>query len=428
MKQQSISNFLRTIEPGIVILLLLLFPADVDLPPLIRKGVNIFAYLITVPLVIGCGKRFLYVVTRDWTLLILLALALASYFWSVAVDQTSMMLTALLRTMMLGAYLATRYTPKEQTQLFTKVFILSGILSYAAILLLPSYGIKFTDEGEVGWSGIYTFKNGLGSIMNLGATLALLNAFFNRKHRLILLIGFGLALILIVFSKSSTSLVSLLCASMLLPLYKVMRQHYKLRIILYGAVLICSICIFIFILHNADGIFTKFLGKEATLTGRLPLWGGIMDVASERPWFGYGYGKAFWNSIYGIEAVKRNPLRWPPANSDLSQFHSHNGFLELFTELGWLGCALFLINLVIVLYRVISLASLTKSKENFWLLQVITIMIIFNFTEACTILEANQLMWILYVSISLSTAIQKERIQREYRLSKAVILETSPSL
>ncbi len=423
MKQQSINNFWLAVEPVIVILLLLLFPADVDLPPLIRKGINIFAYLITVPLVIGCGKRFLYVVTRDWTLLLLLIVALASYFWSAAMGQTLMTLTALLRTMLLGAYLATRYTIKEQTQLFTKVFIISGILSYVAIILLPSYGIKFTDEGVVGWSGIYTFKNGLGSIMNLAASLALLNAFFSRKYRSILLIGFGLALILILGSRSSTSLVSLLCASMLLPLYKIMRQYYKLRVILYGAVLLSSICLAIFVLNNSDIIFTKFLGKEATLTGRLPLWGGIIDVASERPWFGYGYGKAFWNSIYGIEAVKRNPLHWPPANSDLSTFHSHNGFLELFTELGWLGCALFLINLLVVLHRVIALASLTKSKENFWLLQVITIMIIFNLTEACTILEANQLMWILYVSISLSTAVQKERIKREYRVNKTVTLE-----
>jgi O-antigen ligase len=414
LKAQSIGHLWRKLEPGIVILLLLVFSADVDLAPFLRTGVNIFAYVIIYPLVLGCWKRFLYVCTRDWTLLLLLVVALTSFFWSVAPEVTSLKLRALMRTMMIGGYLAARYTPLEQKQLLSKVLILSGFFSYAAVLLLPSYGIKFASaDGDLGWTGIYGFKNGLGTMMNLGATLALLNFLHGKKNRLLSLVGFCLAVILIVCSKSSTSLISLASAIALLPIYKIMKQHYKLRIVFFISALLLSVSVAILALTNLDTIFTNFLGKEATLSGRQPLWGAIVSVGNERPWLGYGFGGAFWNSPFGLEAISRNPLGWPPLDSDLTKFHSHSGFVELFTQLGWLGCSIFALNFVFVFYRVITLAISTKKIEYFWMLQILIIFVVFNYTEAPTILVANQFMWVLYVSICLSTAIQKGRIKRE---------------
>ncbi|MBF2067350.1 MAG: O-antigen ligase family protein [Calothrix sp. C42_A2020_038] len=418
MKAQLIGQLWRKLEPGIVILLLLIFPADVDLAPPIRSAVNVFAYIIIYPLILGCWKRFIYVCTKDWTLLLLLIIALASTSWSVAPEVSNLKLRALIRTMMIGAYLVARYTPVELTQLLSKVFILSGFLSYAAILLIPSYGLKASNvEGDLGWAGIYVFKNGLGSIMTLAATLALLNFLSGNKKRFLSLIGFALAVILIIFSKSSTSVVSLVSAIALVPLFKIVRQHYKQRVVLGIAALIVAIGIGILSVSNLNVIFSDILGKESNLTGRQPLWEAIISVAEERPWLGYGFGGAFWNSAFGVEAARRNPLGWPPVDADLTNFHSHNGYIELFTQLGWLGCSIFIINSIFILYRVISLIMTTKKMENFWMLQILTIIFIFNYSEVPTLLAANQLTWVLYVSISLSSAVQKTRIKRERYLN-----------
>lgn len=420
MKAQSIGHLWRKLEPAIVILLLTIFPTDVDLAPPIRTAVNLFAYVIIYPLILGCWKRFIYVCTKDWTLFFLLVVAVVSTSWSVAPAVTSLRLRALIRTMMIGVYLATRYTPEEITKLFSKVFLLSGFLSYAAIFLIPSYGIKPANaEGDLGWAGIYGFKNGLSTIMAFAATLALVNFIYGKKYhlRLLSLVGFFLAVLAIVLSKSSTGVISLASAIALVPLFKIIKLHYKQRVVLTIGALMLALGIGILGVNNFNAIFSDVLGKDSNLTGRQPLWQGILSVANERPWLGYGYGGAFWNSPFGVEATIRNPLRWPPPDADLSNFHSHSGYVELFTQLGWLGCSIFIINCIFLLYRVVSLAILTKKIDYFWMLQVLVIILVFNYSEAPSLLNANQLPWVLYVSISLSSAVQKTRIKREKHFS-----------
>jgi O-antigen ligase len=413
LKVQSLGYIWRRIEVWIVICLFLLLPNDIALPQSLRTGINALAYIIVIPLILGCWKRCLYLGTRDLTLILPHIIAISSIVWTVAPSTTSDSIRGLIRTTLIGIYLAARYSPLEITQLFARIFTLAGFFSYIAIFLFPSHGIKPSNaDGVLGWAGIYTFKLGLGSAMSLAAILALLNTLHGKNNRLLSLIGFFLAVTLIIFSKSSTCIIALVAGLFILPLYSISKQQYKFRVLMFMTGLLLSIAVAALVAINFELIMVEVLGKEPTLTGRLPLWQAIIDQASERPWLGHGYGRAMWNSIYGLQAIRKNPLGWPSVNDDISKFHSHNAFLEIFTQIGGIGLSLFLINYVIVLWRLSSLVLSTKKAEYFWMIQSTIVMTVAGFTDGNWILEANQTAWMLYVSFCLSSALQQERIRK----------------
>jgi exopolysaccharide production protein ExoQ len=326
---------------------------------------------------------------------------------------------AVLRTSLVGVLLAT-YTPKEQAQLFTRVFMICGLLSLFAVVALPSYGIAYGGANGGSWRGVFVFKNALGMMMALGATLSSLRLIFTRQYFRITVLSLIGAVILIIFSQSATSLVAFVAATLLIPMQKIVKQYYKLRVVLYIFAILASLALAVLVINNLNLIVEDFLGKSLTLTGRDTLWKAIIDQGLQRPWSGYGYS-AFWYSDASLDAVANNPTGWPalpPSGQYLTSFHSHNGYVELFVQLGYPGLILVGASCLTVLFRIIQFLSITKAIEGLWMLQIILMMLITNYTEVPTFMAANQLQWILYVSISFSTALQLERIKRGTKITK----------
>jgi exopolysaccharide production protein ExoQ len=77
-----------------------------------------------------------------------------------------------------------------------------------------------------------------------------------------------------------------------------------------------------------DGLMA-LLGKDATLTGRVPLWGVVLDAAANRPVLGYGYG-AFWLDWNTQVNAILKAVNWHLGGS-------HNGYLDMVLELGVVG-------------------------------------------------------------------------------------------
>src|SRR5262249_23761737 len=79
-----------------------------------------------------------------------------------------------------------------------------------------------------------------------------------------------------------------------------------------------------------ETLFVEILGRETTLTGRLPIWQGILTNFSSHPFFGVGYD-AFWT------ISNREALRVIFAGSKWAASHAHNGYLDILNELGIIG-------------------------------------------------------------------------------------------
>lgn len=166
---------------------------------------------------------------------------------------------------------------------------------------------------------------------------------------------------------------------------------------------------------NIEYIVVDLLGKDLAFDGRVPLWNLAIEKGLEQPWLGYGY-EGFWSSpnvsdyvIYNSWAVLNEGFR-----NHSVQFHSHNGFIDLFLELGFIGVFIFLLNIFFSIKRIITLLISTRGVEFYWMLQFLGIFWIANLAEGGLVLSSRDMFWIIYVSIVISSAVEQTRINKFY--------------
>ncbi|MBD1805109.1 O-antigen ligase family protein [Microcoleus sp. FACHB-SPT15] len=414
MKTQLIGRIWRRLEPWIAGLMIL-YGLEIAWSPALFKVLKPGSYGILAILIIGQWKRLMYVATRDISLWLLVGTALVSFFWSAAPDFTLDESKALLRSTLFGVYLATRYSPKEQMRLLAWTIGIVALLSLFFCIAVPSQGLAEANN-EVTWRGIFTHKQYLGRFMAIGSPIFLLTAFDSKKYRWVPLTGLGLSVALILLSKSRTSLVAMLLSLLMLPLYNVLKQNYKLRTaLLLLSLLLCSM-IAVLIVTNWEFLLVDTLGKDVELNGRLPIWTLIINKGMEQPWLGYGYA-GFWTSSESVYVLNNS---WA-GTEDLTgtRFHAHNGFIDLFIQLGFIGLTLFGFNLTIVFQKVMAILNTNKAGEYFWMFIFLAILLFFNITEVITILSTGT-MWSLYVLVNLSAIVQLNRLRREHDLKLAL--------
>ncbi|WP_169264651.1 O-antigen ligase family protein [Brasilonema octagenarum] len=406
MNNQLMNRWMRNLEFGVSVIWLLYF-MGVKLPSLFTTLLNALSYPIIAILVILRWKRLPYVATRDIPLLLFIGTALASVLWSGDQNMTLKGIGGLLRMLMFGAYFATRYSIEEQMKILAWVFGIAAILSLVVALAIPSYGID-----KEGWTGIFPYKNFLGYTMSLAAILFLLTAFKERSQNWFAWIGFGLAISLIILAHSSGSLVNILLLLSLIPLYQLVKQHYKLRVIFLGIVCVLVGGTALFILGNLETILVDILGKSLELNGRTPIWTLAIEKGMERPFLGYGYN-AFWSSDAGIYIMINT---WSGLRE--TGFNSHNSYLELFLNLGFIGLFLYAISLVIVLIKALILLRSTQEIQFIWQIQLLIFISIASMADTNFIMSAGSSYCCIYISTSLSIAIEFERMRRKRNFQK----------
>jgi len=192
-----------------------------------------------------------------------------------------------------------------------------------------------------------------------------------------------------------------------LPLFTVVKQNYKLQTVLLIVTSLIGGFLAIFLISNFQSIVVDDLGKDTTLSGRVPVWTLSIQKGSEQPLFGYGYA-GFWTSDESDSIISST---WASDEDRSTRFHAHNGFIDIFLQLGWSGLILFTLNFSLVFLRIVKLLTITKAMEYYYMLQILILMLLFNMTESCTILSQGNVIWILYVSIAFSTALQLSRMQ-----------------
>lgn len=130
-----------------------------------------------------------------------------------------------------------------------------------------------------------------------------------------------------------------------------------------------------------------------TLTGRFPLWQTLWSIAWKQSLLGYGFG-AFWlESGRMIEldiALMRQRFWWA--------LHAHNGYLDIWLEVGLIGLVLTCILLILALWR--SLIMIQRKQAGSYLYFAclfIIFLLLYNLSEAM-LLEgglAKAIFWIL---------------------------------
>ncbi len=409
------------LEPLLVVLLLLYAEAidfgpsnPLNLPGNIQQLLNQLTYPIVGLLILNRWKQMVAMILRDPLLWVLLTLVMVSFVWSaspsISLDESK----ACLRITLLGVFIALRFSLQDQIRLVGWVCGIAAVLSLISVVVFPEYGIQPGIPTDF-WKGIYGHKQNFGRMMTLGIITFVVLALSNRKHRGFLWLAAGLCFMLLWFASSKTGLMLLALAVSIIPLKELVKQHYRTKaLLLVASVLIAGSVAFLLFTH-LETIIVDVLGRTMDLSGRLPIWTEVIKKGMERPWLGYGY-QGFWTSeessiilrsTWAIESVFSK-----------TRFHSHNGFIDLFIQLGFIGLGVFILHLTVLSLKLLTLFHVSKTTESFWMLQILILMVLFNLSETITIVPANQIFWILYVSLSTSVTLQLSQIEDARKMTR----------
>ena len=375
----------------------------------VDKLLNALSYLLLFGLLTYYWKGFLYISSKSIFQLLLLIIILFSVLWSADMGASLTLIRGLLRIYLLATYLAMRYTFKEQIRFIAFALGTTTVLSIIFPLIPGFGGIHTTPELAGMWAGIFGHKNELGYMMAWSAGISLHLALSESRYRWLRLTIFGLAICLIILSRSTTSLMIVLTMISLLPLYKLSaNNNYKLQIIMISFVLMVLVTGSILIFGNAEAIIGTS-GKDLTLNGRTDLWEPVLNQILKRPLFGYGYA-AFWTSSFASNI--RLTYEWAS--------NSHNGFFEIMLDLGIVGFSIFAIGFIrfffMAIYRVVFIA---KKPEDYLPMQMITILIIVNISEARLLTPSWN--WFMYLTTSLTLTMEYHRMKRKASLNLAQV-------
>jgi exopolysaccharide production protein ExoQ len=297
-------------------------------------------------------KRILYLLGKEKWILLLMALAVLSYFWSAAPEVTPRRLIGLIGTTMVGLHIAARFDLRQQMDLLAWTIGAAVVSSILFVIVLPRYGVMGgLHTGD--WRGIYLHKNVLGKIMTLSITLFWLLVRNAKGRPIALRSGLFFSSILLLFTTSTSSIINTIALIGCSTILATLGWRYRIMIPTVLVLLVVSAGLSFWLSQSLEALFALF-GKNMTFTGRTDIWTSVINMINQRPWFGYGFS-GFWNGRLSEAASVWRDTRWHVP-------HSHNGYLDLWLDLGLSGMILFAIGFWNALLRSVAWIRLVKTN------------------------------------------------------------------
>ena len=290
-----------------------------------------------------------------------------SFAWSGTPDYTLKSALVLVTTTVFFIYVGQRYSMKS---------LFDIILLHQTLLLIFSF--VYQSEAGGGWSGVLSHKNPFSFAMALSTILLYIQSVKMPKYKFLFwfLSALGAFCVFIKANSGMGKVVLITLFALLGFLRFIKRLPPRVAFAGMGVFLALGISLVILITNNAEYIIVEKLGKDMTLTGRTLFWPIIVNIINRQPFVGYGYD-GFWQPWRGDDNPA-SPIVLP--NGFVPQ-HSHNGYLDIGLESGWLGLSLFIITLMInVYYGVLHLIQ-SKDPSAAMPLVIITWIVLINVTE-----------------------------------------------
>ncbi|TAM83892.1 MAG: O-antigen ligase family protein [Acidobacteria bacterium] len=299
-------------------------------------------------LVLMCrARRVMKVLMMNWPLLAFFGYCALSTYWS-ATPQVAMKrwFKATGDLVMVLIILTDRNRGEAIKRVITRVAFILMPLSVLLIQFYPDIGRAYNPEdGEIANIGVTTNKNMLGVIClvaGLGCVWLFMKALREerRKNRQLLALVAALGTIAWLFAVAN-SITPLFCfltgAALMVVVNLPGMQRPKNVHLAVGGML--SIAALIFMFPEIFTSIVQLFGRNSTLTGRTDLWKALIAMDTH-PLFGTGF-ESFWlgNRLEQLWSM----FPWQPNEA-------HNGYLEVYLNLGWVGVIL-LANLLVTGYR-----------------------------------------------------------------------------
>ncbi len=307
-------------------------------------------------------------------------LAMLSSIWSLTPGPSFYQGLQLLMTLLVGYW---SYSLLGYRALLLALVLGLGLGECASILGLILHSGSAISPEDGTWIGVYPHKNVLGSMMVLQIITCSVLIIDGRNRRL----AIGLiapAFVLLLGSRSGTSLLSLSLSLPILPLSLCYRRSTEAFGICIGLVIIGGAALAGVMTNGGNllGAVLGQLGKDDTLTGRTVLWQFGFDQIHATPVIGIGY-KAYWESSATSAAYLRYVV-----GQDLWFFH--NNFVDVGVAFGCIGLFVFCWGLFTAVVR--SFAIMARDTELLLLWRpMFVVYVIVEATAECPLFQNHSL-------------------------------------
>lgn len=343
-------------------------------------------YAFTIVILIRNFPQFLTALRRNLIVPLILVLPFLSTLWSIAPPTTLRRAIALLFCVLLSYVLAIRFTPR---QLLFLLFVTLGTCSVLSVVVsVVSPRLASMPDGAM--RGVFIHKNVLGwyaALTILVATAVLIDGTLGLRRTAFIVLAAGV--ICLASSGSMTAIIATSVAYCLIGFYSLLQRSSSIgRVVIVLFFIQLSLGILIS-LHEFLVPALEALGKDATLTGRVPLWELVDREISDRWFLGYGY-QAFWTTANPEATHMWFKLGWPAP-------HAHNGYRDILLSFGITGMIPFVLMLPQAIRRGAVLHCHDTQYGWLWL-NVLTIMIlVINLTESIFFVQ-NDAIFILFTA------------------------------
>jgi O-antigen ligase len=291
------------------------------------------------------------------------------------------------------------------TRLITRPAFVLIPLSVLLIKYYPDLGRSYNRWTFLpAYTGVTTNKNSLGLLcllLGIGSLWCFLAAFQGQRGRSQnrRLIAYAAVLMMIFWlfklAESMTSLSCFILASGLMVIPRLSRTARK-PLVLHLLMVVALSVPLVVLFSGAGGGMLESLGRDPTLTGRTTIWKVVLS-AGVNPLGGAGF-ESFWlgNRVVTI---------WERTMEGLQE--AHNGYLEVYLNLGWIGIAL-IVGLMAKGYRNVVVMIRRDPGLGGLMLALFFSAVVYNFTEA-----GFRMMSISWISLLLVTITSPQAVLHE---------------
>lgn len=347
---------------------------------------------------------------REPLLPALLALIIASTVWSTLPGATLQNGIVLAVTYLTGLHLVVRFELREIIALLAGVFAASALLNLAFIGAFESFStfeLSTSDGLGRGWRGVTANKNNLGRAAVLGAVSCAAHARVVRSW--IVWPSFAaINAVIVLGTQSGTSIGALVGACAL----SAALLGFRGKKTLYGVAGLSMFMVFATLTTlSATNLAaaTGLLGKDASFTGRLPIWRNSFEYAiTRRPIFGYGW-EAFWpNDVVNFEVQIRSQ------NFDIP--HAHNVIVDALLQIGPLGALILILLFSRALFWSTRYIRAVPTAIGLFPTTIISLGVIYSATEAGFVSRTIQF---IMFTVAVSVAASQKGVARPFIANEA---------
>ncbi|MFN4129270.1 MAG: O-antigen ligase family protein [Paracoccaceae bacterium] len=329
-------------------------------------------------------QLFVIAGSRNLALILLLCFALLSAAWSISLSQTIKSVAALFSSTILGFALAITYSPRQLLSLVASSFGWLMVASLLLFLMVPDLG-RMSDMEAM--RGAFVHKNPMGWCATVSfLAYAMLLTDKSRRDRartglFLLITGICLGL-----SASMTGMLSVVSAIFVGLFCVALPRQSGFGRLVFSLVFLQAICATAVVLSAFTVPMLEYLEKDATLTGRIPLWQLVDAQIANRFLLGYGYG-TFWTDGNGAAWHIWSELQWKAPNA-------HSGIREVLLNIGFVGLLLLIWIVMRGVYQGLACQCRSPGTGWLWLIVYLGMFLVMNITESLMMVQG--VFWTLF--------------------------------